>query len=80
MRKVRIKIFFMNKKFVVTILILFLFVGNIYAQIDCDPFNPFVGDCEPEDVPIDSGVIFLMVAGILLGLRALKKDNNLKEA
>jgi hypothetical protein len=71
----------MNKKFVFTLLLL-LVIGNVYAQgpVDCDPLNPFFEDCEPEDVPIDSGVIFLIIAGVLLGLRALKKDSNLKEA
>ena len=69
----------MNKKFVFTLLLLLL-IGNVYAQnpIDCDPFEPFYEDCELANVPIDDGVIFLMIAGVLLGLRALKKDSNLK--
>jgi hypothetical protein len=68
---------FMSKKFVFT-LVLLLLIGDVYAQ---DPFNCADLDfgCDEEfEVPIDSGVIFLMIAGVLLGLRALKKDSNLK--
>ncbi|OAQ38620.1 hypothetical protein A5893_14505 [Pedobacter psychrophilus] len=62
----------------------FVFISSSsFAFDDCsDPLNPNpdLPDCDPDIyVPIDDGVYFILIAGILIGYQVLKnkKQQNL---
>jgi len=52
---------------------------NVYAAFAEDPISPEYPIEEPPGVPIDSHLIFLIVAGLLLGITLIYR-NNIKKA
>ena len=60
------------KKLIFTVLFAVIFAFKVFAN------NPPGGGCEPEDpncldpVPLDTGVIFLLIAGIVFGLKKIR--------
>jgi hypothetical protein len=63
-----------TKRLVLLAGLLFLMAGTAFAQIDVNP----CGGADPDDVssdcPIDSWVLLLLVAAMLLAFRQLKKE------
>ena len=75
---------FLNKKiFKGSIFVTLLFMSTLtYGFQDCsDPLNPNPDfpDCDPDIyVPIDDGVYFIMIAGIIMGYTLLKQKKTIE--
>ncbi|MBK0382121.1 hypothetical protein I5M32_04040 [Pedobacter sp. SD-b] len=72
--------FFKNKGGLIKVFFIFSFIflsSSGYAFDDCsDPLNPNpdLPDCDPDlYVPIDDGVYFILIAGIVIGYKAFKE-------
>jgi hypothetical protein len=61
----------MKRKITLTVLIAVLFSATqIFGQAVPPPIPP----PPPPGLPIDGGIIFLFISGIILGIKKLKKD------
>jgi|GEM_PF-1140645 len=66
-------------KFLKAYLLICLFVGcSLRSMADCgitiNPEDCFQDPDNPEDTPLDSGVVFLVIAGMAFSIVAIKKN------
>ena len=63
-----------NKIKLIVFIVMLLLCTNAYPQGD-GPGEPCIDDpnCQYDELPIDDGVVFLLIAGVVFGIYKIKK-------
>jgi hypothetical protein len=76
----KFKLTFLLQTLVLSVSMMILSIGSVFAQLPC-PAGCSGPNCEfcndPSTVPLDGGVVSILVAGVLIGVVMMYKRNQL---